>query len=132
MEFLADLNNLDQMMEHLRSEAIRNGMDEKTAHKMELACEEAIVNIISYAYPEEKGPLLIECMKRGDRFEIMLRDEGLPFNPIDVDVNPQLDKPVLERRVGGLGIFLIRKAIDEASYQRIGNENILRLAFALS
>lgn len=131
MEFLADLNTLDGMMKYLRSEATLHGMDEKTIHKMELACEEAIVNIISYAYPEQKGPLSIVCNRKGNRFEITLCDQGIPFNPIDAEVNPQLDKPVLERRVGGLGIFLIRKAIDEASYQRIENENVLRLTFSL-
>lgn len=130
MEFLADLSTLDAMMQYLRSEASHYGMDEKTTHKMELACEEAIVNIISYAYPEQKGPLSIVCCLKGKRFEITLRDLGIPFNPIDAEVNPQLDKSVLERRVGGLGIFLIRKAIDEAYYQRIDNENVLRLTFS--
>ena len=102
MDFSANLSALSEMMNYLRSEAVRTGMDEKTAHKMELACEEAIVNIISYAYPQRKGPLAIVCTRKGGRFEITLRDQGVPFNPIDVEVNPQLDKPVLERPVGGL------------------------------
>jgi serine/threonine-protein kinase RsbW len=130
MEFLADLSTLEEMMHYLRSEAARIEVDEKTVHKMELACEEAIVNIISYAYPDQKGPLIITCSLKGHRFEIVLRDRGIPFNPIDVEVNPQIDKPVLERSIGGLGIYLIRKTIDEAYYQRVGNENILRLTFS--
>ncbi len=131
MEFLADLNALDSMMHYLRSEAKLHGMGEKALLKMELACEEAIVNIISYAYPQQKGPLSIVCSCKGQRLEIVLRDQGVPFNPIDAEINPQLDKSVLDRRVGGLGIFLIRKAIDEAYYQRIDDENVLRLTFSL-
>lgn len=105
-------------------------MDDKTIRKIELACEEAIVNIISYAYPDEKGILLIQCEKKRGRFEITIRDHGVPFNPIDVEISPEIDKPAQERRVGGLGIFLIRKAIDEASYQREKDENVLRLSFS--
>ena len=131
MDFLADLSNLESMMGYLRSEALWHGMDEKALLKMELASEEALVNIISYAYPKKKGPLSINCTSKGQRLEIILRDQGVPFNPIDAEINPQLDKSVLDRRIGGLGIFLIRKAIDEAYYQRIENENVLRLTFSL-
>jgi serine/threonine-protein kinase RsbW len=131
MQFLAELDNLDQMMLHIRSEALKVGLSEKAIHKMELACEEALVNIISYAYPKKKGQLWIFCQKKGHRFEIEIKDHGAPFNPIVVEVNPQLDKPVNERTIGGLGIFLLRKTIDEASYQRSENENILRMAFLI-
>jgi serine/threonine-protein kinase RsbW len=130
MQFLADLTTLDQIMRYIRNEAAKSGIEEKTINRMELACEEAVVNIVSYAYPEKKGPLFVVCEKKGHRFEITLRDQGVVFNPIDVDVDPQLDRPVQERPVGGLGIFLIRKVIDEASYQRVDNENVLRLVFA--
>ena len=106
-------------------------MGEKLINKIQLASEEAIVNVISYAYPEKKGMLWIDCEKKGQRFEITVRDHGLPFNPIDVEVNPQLDQPVQARKIGGLGIFLIRKAIDEVSYQRVDDENVLRLVFTI-
>ena|ERR1700733_12061042 len=131
MEFLADLSVLDQMMVYIRNEAVRSNMGEKLINKIQLASEEAIVNVISYAYPEKKGMLWIDCEKKGQRFEITVRDHGLPFNPIDVEVNPQLDQPVQARKIGGLGIFLIRKAIDEVSYQRVDDENVLRLVFTI-
>jgi serine/threonine-protein kinase RsbW len=131
MEFPAHLSALDQMMLYLRQEALKHGIKEKAIYKMELACEEAVVNIISYAYPDKKGPLFIECKQQGHRYEIILRDLGVPFNPIDVEVHTQFDTPMQERRLGGLGIFLLRKTIDEVSYQRVGNENVLRLAFLI-
>ena len=129
MECLADLSHLEKMMDYVRKEAASAGMAEKAIYKMELACEEAIVNVISYAYPEKKGNIQLNCEKKGHRFEIMVRDQGIAFNPIDAEVQPQLNEPVEARRIGGLGIFLLRKIIDEAIYQRLGNENILRLSF---
>lgn len=131
MKFYADLAQLDQIMAFLRDEALKLGMKDKATHKMELACEEAIVNIISYAYPGKKGELSIDCKKNGSRFEVTLCDWGTPFNPIEAELHPQLNEPVQERRIGGLGIYLLRKTIDEASYQRIDNANILRLVFAI-
>lgn len=131
MEFLADLSALDEMMGYIRTETSKQKIEEKAARKIELACEEALVNVISYAYPQLKGKIFIECARRGYRFEITLRDQGVPFNPMDVEINPQLDKPVHERRIGGLGIYLLRKTIDEVSYQREGQENILRMAFRI-
>jgi len=131
MEFPATLDYLNDMILYIRKQAEARGVMEKVIYKMELACEEAVVNIISYAYPKKKGTLTIICEIKNSRFEITLCDRGVFFSPLDVDINPQTDRPVHERKVGGLGIFLIRKVIDEASYQRIGKENVLRLSFSL-
>ncbi len=132
MEFSASLNSLSEIMDYIREQAQVHEVPASLISKMELACEEAVVNIISYAYRKKSGKLEVVCQKKGQRFEIILRDYGIPFNPIDVTINPQFDTPVLERRVGGMGIFLLRKTIDEVSYQREGKHNILRLAFNLS
>jgi serine/threonine-protein kinase RsbW len=131
MEFLADLSALDQMIGYIREEASKLDVGEKSMNKIELACEEALVNIISYAYPELKGKIILECRQNGHRFEIMMKDHGIAFNPIDAEVNPQFDKPMQERNIGGLGLYLIRKIIDEAIYQREDEVNILRLAFVI-
>jgi len=131
MEFNASLDSLQEIMDHIREQAEERGIPLPLIHKMELVCEEAIVNIISYAYKKKSGKISILCEKKGMRFEIILRDQGIPFNPIDVDINPQFNTPIQKRKVGGMGIFLIRKIIDEVSYQREGKENILQLAFNL-
>lgn len=131
MEFEASMDHLPEMMCFIRDQAQVYGVDERLMYKIELPCEEALVNIISYAYPNKPGKLVIDCDKKKGRIEISLRDYGIPFNPIDAEVNPQINQPIQERRIGGLGIFLIRRVIDEASYQRVGEENILRLAFQI-
>ncbi len=129
MVFVADIDNLPMMMGYIRQEAQKAQVDDKTIQKIEIASEEAIVNVISYAYPHQKGNLELSCQRTGNRFEILIKDKGLPFNPIDEEIKPQLSQPVHERRIGGYGIFLMRKLIDEVSYERIGEENILCLEF---
>ncbi|MCC5832126.1 MAG: ATP-binding protein [Chlamydiales bacterium] len=131
MEFNASLDSLSGMMQHIREQAEAQGIPTSLIHKIELACEEAIVNIISYAYVKNPGKIEIACKKGGRRFEVILTDYGTPFNPIDVEIHPELDLPVQERKVGGMGIFLIRKTIDEVSYRRNGENNILSLVFNL-
>lgn len=131
MEFDASLQRLEEMMCYIRQQAQRYGFDKQLIHKIELPCEEALVNIISYAYPHTAGKLKIECQINNGRFVVTLRDYGVSFNPIDAEINPQLNQPIQERKVGGLGIYLIRNVIDEASYQRVDEENVLRLAFQI-
>lgn len=131
MEFKASVDALEEIMEYLRAQARLHEAPSALIPKIELACEEAIMNVISYAYKGTQGTLKISCDKRGKRLEITLRDQGVPFNPMDAEIDPQLDIPIQERTIGGVGIFLMRKIIDEASYQREGKENVLRLVFIL-
>lgn len=129
MDFSAHLDNLAEMLAYIRNHGHELGVPEDVIRKMELACEEALVNVISYAYPNNPGKISLTCKKNGDhRFEVEIRDWGIPFNPIDVEVEIEKDKPIEDRKVGGLGIYLIRKTIDEISYRRDGEENIFRLA----
>lgn len=132
MEFVAELNNLPKMLEFIRGSAIQKNILEEKIYKIELASEEALVNIISYAFDEnEQNTLIIECKTdKSHRFEVVIRDSGIPFNPIDAEVDENVFKPIEERKIGGLGIFMIRKLVDETSYQRVGNENILTLVFS--
>ncbi|MEZ5315433.1 MAG: ATP-binding protein [Chlamydiales bacterium] len=131
MEFEASLDSLPHMMEYIRQQAQLYGIQSSIINRIELSCEEAIVNIISYAYQKDPGQIEITCKKQGMRFEIRLCDLGPPFNPIDADIDPQFNIPIGERKIGGMGIFLIRKIIDEVSYRREGEVNILCLAFNL-
>ena len=129
MEFLATLDHLIEMIAHVRRQAKRFKVQDKLIYKMELVCEEALVNIISYAYPKAEGTVTIDCEKKPCSFEIILRDRGVAFNPLNVVINPQTDTPISIRRVGGLGIFLMRRSADEISYQRLGEENVLHFTF---
>lgn len=134
MEFPVNLEQLPQMLAFIRDSATQAQLSEERLYRVELASEEALVNVISYAYQQQKKnqTLTIQCHHQKDkRFEIDIRDHGVPFNPLEAEINVDIHQPVEERKIGGLGIFMIRKLIDEAIYQRIGDENVLKLAIRL-
>ncbi|MCH9608689.1 MAG: Serine-protein kinase RsbW [Chlamydiales bacterium] len=114
------------MLTFVCDEGKKGGVPKEFLGKMELACEEALVNIISHGNPPDE--LAIICKNRKGRFEVIIRDHGTPFNPIESMIEPQLDLPISDRKIGGLGIYLIRTLLDESIYQRVEDENVLRLA----
>lgn len=94
-----------------------------------LALEEAIANVIMYAYPkgEENKPIILTAEYENDELDFILSDKGTPFDPTKV---PEADitLPIEKRPIGGLGIFLIRKIMGEVTYQRIDGENKLKMS----
>ena len=92
-----------------------------------LALEEAVSNVMLYAYPKDKnGQVFVEYAKMGDELVFTISDSGIPFDPTktqEVDVTLSAE----EREVGGLGIHLVRQLMDAISYERKDNTNILTL-----
>jgi len=122
------LENLEAFMTFVVASAEDAGFPAKRVHEVELAVEEALVNIINYAYPDrENGDVDVQCgLDDQGRFIIEIRDKGVPFD-VGAHSDPDLNANFAERKIGGLGIFLIRKMADEMHYRREGQENILTL-----
>ena len=102
-------------------------LSDETKDSVNLALEEALVNVILYAYPEgAKGPITLTARADAARTHIRfeLRDGGKAYNPL-LNEMPDLTLGIEERPIGGLGIFLIRKMMDELAYDRLGGENVL-------
>ena len=93
---------------------------------LQLACEEIVVNITSYAYPEGSDGYLDVEIQKTDRIIIRFEDGGVPFNPLE-HKNPDVTLPWKQRRIGGLGIFLLRRKMDDIHYDHIDNKNILTI-----
>jgi anti-sigma regulatory factor (Ser/Thr protein kinase) len=100
--------------------------DQKKIQEIELAVEEALVNIFNYAYPDGPGEVEVNCRADQDHFAIEIIDSGIPFNMTSLP-DPDLAADVDERRIGGLGIFLIKRVVDEVKYCREAGRNILSL-----
>lgn len=98
------------------------GMDKRVVKKLEVAAEEAVVNIRHYSQATE---IALEVISRQSEISVQLTDDGVPFDPTTC-VN-DLAKQVDERQIGGLGISLIRQIADDLRYQRIGNTNQLTI-----
>lgn len=108
------------------------GLDMAFSFQLQLSLDEAVSNVVNYAYGEQKGmPITIEAQEAtvGDRRQLELRliDNGVEFNPLaeapEVDVTLSAE----DRQVGGLGIFLIRQVMDEVSYERKSDQNLLTM-----
>lgn len=94
---------------------------------LNLVLEEAVVNIINYAYPkEEHESIYLSARMQNGSVVFVLTDTGKEFDPTmapDADVT----LPAEERQIGGLGIFLIRQIMNEVKYERIEGKNVLTL-----
>lgn len=134
MKIQASMDNFEAIMDFVQAEAETAGFENKTVKKVRLACEEMIVNVINYAYPKEnKGLIDIDCkyISGSKSFIIKIIDYGKAFNPL-VNEEPELNAPIEDRKIGGLGIFLTRKIMDKVEYKRKNNKNILILEKVLA
>ena len=103
------------------------GIDPKTTMKMNLALEEAVVNVMEYAYPKgQQGEVRIKAEANDQRLKFVISDDGQPFDPSiygEVDITQEADK----RDIGGLGIHLVRSIMDDIKYKRLNGQNIFTL-----
>lgn len=102
-------------------------LDKKEAAGIRLAVEEAVVNVINYAYPVgEEGEVLINADTNGLEVRFTITDSGYPFDPTTV-LEPDTTLDAQNRPIGGLGILLSRKLMDSISYSRKDGKNVLFL-----
>lgn len=114
------------MLKFISDEAAESGFSANLLSQIELALEEALVNIISYGYPSRRGVIEINCTQLSPSgFQIVLKDSGIPYNPLSSKLKES--SSLKEVSVGGYGVLLIRKIMDEAVYRHEGNCNILTL-----
>lgn len=103
------------------------GFDMSTTFKLNLAIEEAVVNVMSYAYPAgTKGDVDIDAEADNEQLKFVISDSGTPFDPTqkgEVDTTLSAE----ERGIGGLGIHLIRQIMDTINYERVDGKNVLTL-----
>ena len=123
-------NNIEQiglLPEFVEAVAGEAHLDHEASFNLNLALEEAVSNVILYAYPEGTDNVVdIEATIDGQRVSFIITDSGKPFDPTSkekVDINAQIG----ERPIGGLGIHLIRNIMDTVSYERKGEKNILTI-----
>ena len=98
---------------------------QKTVNQIQIAVDEVFSNISYYAYGSGGGNVTIR-IKVGDNILIEFEDEGVAYNPLSSE-EPDITAPLEDRKVGGLGVFLLKKLIDNVDYRREENKNILTL-----
>ena len=121
-----DIATITQLSEFVETVCEEKGLDMALTMNLNLALEEAVVNVMSYAYPNSQGDVKVDIIIDDQKVVSILTDSGIPFDPTQKgDVDTTL--PAEERPIGGLGIHLVKQIMDKVSYQYVGNQNILTL-----
>lgn len=122
-----DIETIPQLNEFIDGFCEERGIDFDITMRLNLAIEEAVVNVMSYAYPKGTvGNVDIEVEADEDYITFVIRDSGVPFDPTQKDeVDTTLS--VEERQIGGLGIHLVRTIMDVINYEYTNHQNILTL-----
>jgi serine/threonine-protein kinase RsbW len=114
---LAVLENIPKAMDCVARSARAAGINEQTTHQIQLAVDEACANVVAHAYAGmEPGQMEISCNLEGQAFIVSVRDWGQSFDPDAVD-DPDIDAPLEERSLGGLGLYLIRQYMDQVEFE---------------
>ena len=122
-----DINQIPQLAEFVEAIADEKSLDKGLAMSLNLALEEAVTNVIMYAYPPESDGLVdIEAILRKNDIKFIISDSGKEFDPTAA---PLADTSLSaeERPIGGLGIFLVRNIMDSVKYERLDGKNVLTM-----
>lgn len=131
-ELKNNLSELEILEEKLNQFSEQLELTQKCCCEINLALEELFTNIISYGYTDNAEHLIHVTMSYENGMIIMrIEDDGSLFNPAESE-EPDLECCLEERKVGGLGIHLIKKLMDDVVHQRCGNKNILTLKKQMS
>ena len=124
----ATIKNLPEVTEFITASLEEKDCSMKIVMQMELVIEEIFVNVASYAYAPETGAVIVRKFfdEEPRALNLTFIDFGKPYNPLE-HKDPDTSLGVDEREVGGLGIFLVKKNVDEISYERKDGQNILSI-----
>ncbi len=123
----AKLQYLEQLIDFVANCAREQGVAQNKIGEIQVAVEEALVNVINYAYKNGDGDVEVTCTLDDERFIIEIVDSGLPFDFLSLQ-DPDISLNVSERNIGGLGIYLIKRLMDHVAHKREDNKNTLTLA----
>ena len=122
-----DVHEVKRFSEFMKSAIEKLNVDTSLARQLRLAVEEAVVNVIDYAYPiDSEGDIIINMMYDGNTLRFQIIDTGVAFDPT-AKQRTDTTLSAEDRQIGGLGILLVRELMDSINYERIDGKNILTL-----
>ena len=128
-ELPAELENLPLFLAFVTNLIRQQDYSSKCIKEIELVIEEALVNVMEYAYPDQPGSISLTVKKQSPG-ELMLeiRDRGVTFNPLELEA-PDLEAGLEERPIGGLGVVMMKSLTDNITWHRENGENCLNITF---
>ena len=123
--------NFDVLLKWLNEILDLWNLNKDLINKINVCLEEIYVNIVSYAYDNQKGTAEISIAKAENEIVLTFKDEGVEYNPLQKE-DPDTSLSLEERPIGGLGIYMIKNIADQIYYKRENDKNILTLIFKIS
>ena len=122
-----ELAEIARLAEQVEEFGVKNKIEPRYIFNINLSLDELITNTINYGYDDhEEHLILIDMYLAESEIVIQVKDDGMPFNPLDMP-NPDLSRELDERPAGGLGIYLVRTMMDQVEYERRGDQNIITM-----
>lgn len=120
----AVISNLDEVMAFIEDCLTEHGCPLKRQIQINVAVDEIFANVVHYAYGKGTGPVTLrfEPLENPAGAKITVIDSGIPFNPL-ARKDPDLSGTSEERKIGGLGIFMVKKSMDSVDYEYSGGCN---------
>ncbi len=126
LEVTTSLDAVEAVLEFVRLELERAGVPTKQEIQIAVAVEEILVNIVRYAYPAMGGWVKVGVQVQDSCVQIRFEDQGVPFDPVTHPA-PDVTLTAEEREIGGLGILMVKRTMDDVAYRHTGEKNILCL-----
>jgi anti-sigma regulatory factor (Ser/Thr protein kinase) len=119
------LDSLALIRDYVRQAAAQAGLDRKRAYRLGLAVDEIATNIVNHGYLKtgRTGDVVVRATIDADALTIALEDTAVPFRPRQLRRPEQIDLPMAERPIGGLGVFLAMENVDELRYEYVDGRN---------
>jgi len=126
----ADMLEIDRVNAAFSQYAEKVGLSTAVVQKVSISFDELLTNIVAYGFDNPEGHLIdIAVVYSNGRLVITVTDDGVPFNPFD-RVGPDTTLSLEEREIGGLGVLLVVELMDECTYQRLRDKNVVTLSMA--
>lgn len=128
IEIKALTENLQELISFVDGHLEDMGASMKAQMQIDIAVEELFVNIAHYAYAPDVGEAVISVAKDKEKNQISITfaDSGKPYNPLEKP-DPDVTLSAEERSIGGLGIFMVKKSMDDMHYEYKDGQNILTI-----
>ena len=122
-----DVHEVSKFSTFIKSVMEKLNIEKTLARQLRLAIEEAVVNVIDYAYPiDQEGTIEVRIMFDGETMKTMIIDSGVAFDPTEKE-KADTSLSAEDRQIGGLGILLVRELMDTINYERVNGQNVLTL-----
>ncbi|WP_026508133.1 ATP-binding protein [Butyrivibrio sp. MC2013] len=124
IEIDAVVDNLPKVIDYIDENLDHYDCSMKARTQIDIAVEELFVNIANYAYPEGSGKATITFDYDEEEGAVIISfiDSGIPYDPLSRE-DPDVSLPAEERQIGGLGIFMVKKSMDDVRYEYVNNMN---------